>query len=121
MRPFGWYDGFNDVLHRTEESAQAAMKGGNAIVPLYARPVVAGIKLDDIQRVSALHQSIKLIDENLRAVPIHRLSVSLALCGVEFSKVFPVEVPGPMYRVFLGERRKELVQQLRELGVTGEI
>lgn len=35
MKPFAWYDCFNDIFYREEHSARIAEKGGNKVTPVY--------------------------------------------------------------------------------------
>lgn len=37
MKPFAWYDVFNDHIYRNEAEAKKAEAGGNTIFPLYKK------------------------------------------------------------------------------------
>lgn len=36
--PFGWWDVFNECLHKDKVVADKCAEGGNTIIPLYQRP-----------------------------------------------------------------------------------
>lgn len=105
VEPFGWWDHFNAILHRNQESAAAAERGGNKITPLYEapplksnfadvaafhekfgldrdRPATPSFAPSELQRFRAAFL-LEELGEYLRAVGYERLALRLAMLAVD--------------------------------------